>query len=132
MHLLDFEDSCFGPRQWDVAYVIGSWRLGWLTDDEFDQFVAAYGDDLRNDADIDLLVDISLFRRTCWYASRASREPQIVGAVRHRIATLLGVNGLLDHRVGGRVASGLADSSSGSGEDLVVQCFTASCVDCDT
>ncbi|MFC7757525.1 phosphotransferase enzyme family protein [Catellatospora bangladeshensis] len=89
VHLLDFEDSCLGPRQWDIAYVIGSWRLGWLTDAEFDQFVAAYGDDLRDDADIDLLVDISLFRRTCWYASRASREPQIVDAVRHRIATLL-------------------------------------------
>ncbi len=88
VYLLDFEDARRGPRQWDVASVIGSRQLGWLSQAEFDRFTIAYGQDHRLDREVDLLVDISLFRRTCWYASRVGREPAVIHDVRHRIATL--------------------------------------------
>lgn len=87
-YLLDFEDARIGPPQWDAAYVVSSLQLGWTTSDDYDGFCNAYGADIRDQTEFDLLVDIVLFRRTCWYASRTGREPRLVEAVRHRVATL--------------------------------------------
>jgi Ser/Thr protein kinase RdoA (MazF antagonist) len=88
-YLLDFEDVVLGPRQWDMTALVGSVELGWLTDDDYARFVVAYGYDHRGDPDMDVLVDISLFRRTCWLASRTGREPALVEDVRHRLAMLV-------------------------------------------
>jgi aminoglycoside phosphotransferase (APT) family kinase protein len=87
-YLLDLEDARIGPPEWDVAYVMGAWRIGWMSDGDYAGFCDSYGADLRDCDEIEVLVDIGLFRRICWYASRTGREPGIVPAVRHRIATL--------------------------------------------
>lgn len=87
-YLLDFEDACIGPPAWDVASVLGAATVGWIDADVYAQFCNRYGADLRTEPEIDLLVDIVLFRRTCWYASRTGREPAVIPVVRHRIATL--------------------------------------------
>ncbi len=88
-YLLDFEDSRIGPPQWDAASVACFLDLSWISDRQYTEFCEAYGSDVRDEAGSKLLVDIVLFRRTCWYASRTAREPGVVAAVRHRIATLL-------------------------------------------
>ncbi len=88
-YLLDFEDARIGLPQWDTASVAGHLSIGWIDQEAYDAFCEAYGVDVRDQDESDLLVEIVLFRRTCWYASRTGREPQVVEAVRHRIATLV-------------------------------------------
>jgi hypothetical protein len=86
--LLDFEDTAIGPPAWDVASVLGAFQLGWLNASDYGNFCRGYGSDLSEHPGIDVLVEIILFRRCAWFASRAGREPGIVDAVRHRIHTL--------------------------------------------
>lgn len=88
-HLLDFEDTRLGPREWDVAYVVASERVGWLSPVEASDFWREYGMDPQQGGELDLLVDIAQFRRTCWLASRLPFEPDLIRHVQHRIATLL-------------------------------------------
>ncbi|WP_080636081.1 phosphotransferase enzyme family protein [Salinispora mooreana] len=88
-YLLDFEDTRLGPPEWDLAYVIASARVGWLSASEIDAFWHEYGPMPDHDADFELLVDIAQFRRTCWLASRLPFEPKLLDQVRHRIATIV-------------------------------------------
>jgi Ser/Thr protein kinase RdoA (MazF antagonist) len=88
-YLLDFEDSRIGPPQWDAASVAGFREVDWLTEQQYGEFCAAYGADVRDQPGAELLIEIVLFRRTCWYASRTGREPDVVEAVRHRIESLV-------------------------------------------
>jgi Ser/Thr protein kinase RdoA (MazF antagonist) len=87
-HLLDFEDAAIGPPQWDFASVLGAHQLGWIDSSGYHDFCRGYDADLQDLPNIDVLVDIILFRRCCWFASRAGREQGIIDAVRHRIGTL--------------------------------------------
>jgi len=86
--LLDFEDMAIGPAEWDVASVFGAHLLGWMSATEWEAFCAGYGTDASGTAGFEFLVDILASRRCCWFASRASRDPDVVDAARHRIATL--------------------------------------------
>jgi Phosphotransferase enzyme family len=88
-YLLDFEDARIGPPQWDAASVAGYLGIRWIDEATYVTFCEAYGVDVRDHGESDVLIDIVLFRRTCWYASRTGREPNVVEAVRHRIATLI-------------------------------------------
>lgn len=87
-HLLDFEDSAFGPPQWDIASVLGAHRIGWIDAAGWKEFCSGYGADLADYQGIEVLVDIILLRRCAWFASRVSRERDLVSAVQHRIRTL--------------------------------------------
>jgi Ser/Thr protein kinase RdoA (MazF antagonist) len=100
-HLLDFEDSAIGPPAWDVASVLGAFQLGWLDVADYDDFCRGYGSDLSDLPGVDVLVDIILFRRCAWFASRASREPSVIEAVRHRVHTLSLPHHLKYWRAGG-------------------------------
>lgn len=86
--LLDFEDAALGPRGWDLAAVAGSFRLGWTPPAGFATFQAAYGGPFPSLGDLDLFTRIILFRRCCWLASRAGREPAVIPAARQRVSTL--------------------------------------------
>lgn len=88
-HLLDFEDTCVGPQEWDIAYVIASERVGWLSPAEASDFWREYGSSPQRGHELEILVDIAQFRRTCWLASRLPFEPDLIQDVQHRIATLL-------------------------------------------
>lgn len=87
-YLLDYEDAAIGPPAWDIASVLGAHQLGWIDQAGYAEFCRGYGSDLQHLPFIDVLVDIVLFRRCCWFASKAGRERAIVDAVRHRIHTL--------------------------------------------
>lgn len=86
--LLDFEDAALGPREWDLAAVAGSFRLGWTSPAAFAAFRSAYGAMIPSLGELDLLSRIILFRRCCWLASRTGREPALVPAARQRVSTL--------------------------------------------
>jgi Ser/Thr protein kinase RdoA (MazF antagonist) len=86
--LLDFEDTVVGPLGWDLAAVVGSYRLGWTSPAQFAAFRAAYGEALPNLGELDLLSRIILFRRCCWLVSRTGREPAVIPAARQRVSTL--------------------------------------------
>jgi Ser/Thr protein kinase RdoA (MazF antagonist) len=100
-HLLDFEDSALGPPQWDFASVLGGHRIGWIDKAGYADFCAGYGADLADLPAIEVLVDIILFRRCAWFASRVNREKDLVNAVRHRIWTLSAPHGEKRWRRGG-------------------------------
>lgn len=86
--LLDFEDTVTGPREWDVAAVAGSYRLGWTSPAQFAAFRSAYGEALPSLGELDLLSRIILFRRCCWLVSRTGREPAVIPTARQRVSTL--------------------------------------------
>jgi Ser/Thr protein kinase RdoA (MazF antagonist) len=86
--LLDFEDTVAGPRDWDLAAVAESYRLGWTSPAQFAAFRAAYGETLPSLEELDLLSRIILFRRCCWLVSRTGREPAVIPAAQQRVSTL--------------------------------------------
>jgi len=82
--------------------VLGAFQLGWLNASDYGDFRRGYGSDLIALPGIDVLVDIILFRQCAWFASRVSREPSIIDAVRHRIHTLSMPHHLKNWKPGGR------------------------------
>jgi Ser/Thr protein kinase RdoA (MazF antagonist) len=88
VHMLDFEDAAIGPWPWDLATPVVYHHLGWVTNNELDAVLTAYGRDPRHFPEFDILTSIRMLRMTCWYASRSGREPHVLDQVRLRIASL--------------------------------------------
>lgn len=86
--LLDLEDVRLGPWQWDAISPLVHFRAGWIGEGEYRAALASYGRDPACEPEVELLVSVRMLRMTCWLASRTGREPELVGAVRHRIETL--------------------------------------------
>ncbi|MCF2531147.1 phosphotransferase family protein [Yinghuangia soli] len=86
--LLDLERFSVGPRQWDLTVSEVYRRLGWYTEAEYDDFVDAYGWDVRGWDGLPILVAIREFRMTAWLASRVGREPALRSEAEKRIASL--------------------------------------------
>lgn len=86
--LLDLERLGLGPREWDLVVPAVYHRLGWYSDAEYDEFVDAYGWDVRTSDSFELLAAIRELRMTSWLIARLPREPGLKAEAERRIASL--------------------------------------------
>lgn len=64
--LIDFDQVCRGPREWDlVPNLVTARRLG-LAESDYQEFSAAYGFDLRTSPDVETLVRLRELGMVSW------------------------------------------------------------------
>ncbi|MGH3351572.1 MAG: phosphotransferase enzyme family protein [Nocardioides sp.] len=87
--LIDLEDSCFGPREWDLA-MAGTYAksLGWIDAATYRDFVEIYGTDVTESPSFPTLRRIRELRMTSWMSQLAADE-RFTAQVEHRVACLL-------------------------------------------
>lgn len=88
VRLLDLDHFSEGAREWDLIVSAVYHRVGWYTDQEYRDFVDAYGFDVTKWAGYEVLAGIRQLRMTGWLAARTGREPRLVPEVANRIASL--------------------------------------------
>jgi Ser/Thr protein kinase RdoA (MazF antagonist) len=87
--LIDFEDFCRGPREWDVAVEAVRYRsLGWVSEDDYRSYVAEYGFDVIRWPGFRTLRAARELNMTTWLAQRLGQDAGIDAEVRRRIADL--------------------------------------------
>lgn len=87
--LVDLEDTCLGPREWDLA-MMGTYAksLGWIDPATYAEFVAVYGYDVTTSPSFPTLRRIRELRMTSWMAQLAT-DPAVAAQVEHRVECLL-------------------------------------------
>lgn len=87
--LIDLEDSCIGPREWDLA-MAGTYAksLGWISPETYREFVKIYGADITESPSFPVLRKIRELRMTSWMSQLATDE-RFAAQVEHRVACLL-------------------------------------------
>ncbi|HEX4103283.1 MAG TPA: aminoglycoside phosphotransferase family protein [Pseudonocardiaceae bacterium] len=87
--LIDFEDFCHGPREWDVAVEAVRYRsLGWVSEDDYHSYVAEYGFDVIRWPGFRTLRAARELNMTTWLTQRLGQDAGIDAEVRRRIADL--------------------------------------------
>ena len=86
--LTDFEVCATGPREWDlVPLAVGIDRLG-LAPARWEEFVTAYGFDVRSWSGYPLFREVRELGMTTWLAQNATESPAIAKEVKLRIQSL--------------------------------------------
>jgi aminoglycoside phosphotransferase (APT) family kinase protein len=87
--LIDFDSACIGPLEWDLAPIgLYATTLGWITQAEYEAFVAAYGFDITTAPAFGLLIRMRELRMVAWNAMHVAESDQTAAEVAHRIACL--------------------------------------------
>lgn len=87
--VIDFEDFCWGPREWDASVEAVRYRaLGWVSDDEYAAYVKAYGFDPLEWEGFPVIRAIRELNMTTWLAQQLGQSPEIDDEVHMRIADL--------------------------------------------
>jgi Ser/Thr protein kinase RdoA (MazF antagonist) len=91
--LIDFERFAWGQPEWDLAQTATEYQTaGWLTHAEYDQFVEAYGYDVRSwESGFDVLRAIHEIQMTTWIMQNVNESPAIAEEYRKRMRTIRGV-----------------------------------------
>ncbi|MFI5736158.1 phosphotransferase family protein [Kribbella sp. NPDC051587] len=90
----DLERFSIGPREWDLTLQAVSYNTcGWLGDQEYGEFVAAYGHDVIAGENYPIFRDVRELRMTSWLANKADQDPGIRHEVVRRIECLRGLHG---------------------------------------
>jgi aminoglycoside phosphotransferase len=73
--LSDLDSFCVGPPEWDLALTAMFYqRFGWHDRTEYDEFVAAYGEDVLQWEGFDVLADVREVLMVSWLAQNAHTE----------------------------------------------------------
>jgi hypothetical protein len=87
--LIDFEDFCHGPREWDVAVeAVRHQAFGWVSEDDYRSYVAEYGFDVIRWPGFRTLRAARELNMTTWLAQRLGQDAAIDAEVRRRITDL--------------------------------------------
>ncbi|GGR52591.1 aminoglycoside phosphotransferase family protein [Streptomyces netropsis] len=87
--LIDFEVFAFDHPEWDLKVTaVEHYSLGWQTDDQYADFVNAYGRDLRHWPGYSTLRDIQEFRMTTWLMQNAAESERVAAEYGRRISSL--------------------------------------------
>jgi hypothetical protein len=87
--LIDFEDFCYGPREWDVAVEAVRYQsLGWVNESDYRSYVAEYGFDVIDWPGFRVVRAARELNMTTWLAQRLGQEEEIDMEVRQRISDL--------------------------------------------
>ncbi|MGW1881290.1 aminoglycoside phosphotransferase family protein [Streptomyces sp. NPDC001970] len=97
--LIDFEVFCFDHPEWDLMVTaVEHHSLGWQTDEQYADFVAAYGQDLYDWGGYDTLRRIQEFHMTTWLMQNVGEDEHTADEYRRRIAGLRNDDGPRDWR----------------------------------
>ncbi|MDH2391923.1 aminoglycoside phosphotransferase family protein [Streptomyces sp. HNM0663] len=87
--LIDFENFCFDHPEWDLMVTaVEHHSLGWQTAEQYADFVAAYGRDLRDWPGYATLRGIQEFHMTTWLMQNVRESERTAQEYRRRIAGL--------------------------------------------
>jgi Ser/Thr protein kinase RdoA (MazF antagonist) len=87
--LIDFEDFCWGPREWDACVEAVRYRaMGWVNDEDYAAYVRAYGFDPLDLPGFPVLRAIRELNMTTWLAQQLGQSTQVDAEVHKRIADL--------------------------------------------
>ncbi|WP_461035191.1 phosphotransferase family protein [Streptomyces mayteni] len=87
--LIDFENFSFDHPEWDLMVTATEHHsLGWQTREQYDDFVAAYGRDLRDWEGFAVLRGIQEFHMTTWLMQNIGESPAVAEEYARRIASL--------------------------------------------
>lgn len=90
--LIDFERFAWGQPEWDLAMTATEYLTAkWWTDDEYAQFVTAYGYDVTSWAEgFDVLRAVHELKMTTWLMQNIAESPEIAQEYQVRMRTLRG------------------------------------------
>ncbi|MFF3845649.1 phosphotransferase enzyme family protein [Streptomyces sp. NPDC002328] len=87
--LIDFEAFCFDHPEWDLMVTaVEHHSLGWQTDAQYADFVAAYGRDLYDWPGYETLRGLQEFGMTTWLMQNVRENEETAAEYRRRIAGL--------------------------------------------
>ncbi|WP_055526352.1 phosphotransferase enzyme family protein [Streptomyces graminilatus] len=87
--LIDFEAFCFDHPEWDLMVTsVEHHSLGWQTDEQYADFVAAYGRDLYDWHGYGTLRGLQEFGMTTWLMQNVQEDEGTAAEYRRRIAGL--------------------------------------------
>lgn len=97
--LIDFEAFCYDHPEWDLMVTaVEHHSLGWQTDEQYAEFVAAYGRDLFDWPGYETLRGIQEFGMTTWLMQNVQEDEGTAAEYRRRIAGLRDDQGPRDWR----------------------------------
>jgi hypothetical protein len=87
--LLDFEQFCHGPREWDLS-LAWAYRhaFGWFTAEEYGGFVEAYGYDIAGWPGLPVLRSIRELGMTTWLMQMVDHDAAKAEEFRRRVADM--------------------------------------------
>ncbi|WP_232376378.1 aminoglycoside phosphotransferase family protein [Amycolatopsis aidingensis] len=89
VRLIDLEDFCFGPREWDACVeAIGYDDFGWITDVDYRSYVEAYGFDPLQWSGYPVIKSIRELNMTTWLAQMLGQSREVDDEVHRRINDL--------------------------------------------
>lgn len=89
VRLIDFEDFCWGPREWDACIESVRYRaMGWSSDEDYAAYVRAYGFDPLDWSGFPVVRAIRELNMTTWLAQQLGQSVEVDAEVRKRIADL--------------------------------------------
>lgn len=90
--LIDFERFAWGQPEWDLAMTATEYLTAkWWTDDEYGQFVDAYGYDVTSWTEgFDVLRAVHELKMTTWLMQNVAESPEIADEYQVRMRTLRG------------------------------------------
>ncbi|MFJ8792715.1 aminoglycoside phosphotransferase family protein [Streptomyces sp. NPDC102462] len=87
--LIDFEAFCYDHPEWDLMVTaVEHHSLGWQSDEQYADFVAAYGRDLYDWQGYETLRGIQEFGMTTWLMQNVREDEKTAAEYRRRIAGL--------------------------------------------
>lgn len=87
--LIDFEAFCFDHPEWDLMVTATEHHsLGWQTDEQYADFVRAYGRDLHDWHGYDTLRRLQEFGMTTWLMQNVQEDERTAAEYQRRIAGL--------------------------------------------
>lgn len=97
--LIDFEAFCFDHPEWDLMVTaVEHHSLGWQTDEQYGDFVRAYGRDLYDWPGYETLRGLQEFGMTTWLMQNVQEDEATAEEYRRRIAGLRNDDGPRDWR----------------------------------
>lgn len=86
--LIDFERFAFGHPETDLSVSATEYLIGWHTDDEYADFVNAYGYDVREMEGFPVIRAINELKMTTWLMQNIGESERIAEEFRTRLASL--------------------------------------------
>lgn len=89
VRLIDFEDFCWGPREWDACVEAVRYdAMGWLSDGEYAAYVNAYGFDPLDWDGYPVVRAVRELNMTTWLAQQLGQSADVDDEVHKRVADL--------------------------------------------
>ena len=87
--LIDFEDFCWGPREWDVCVeAVRYYSFGWVSDEDYAEYTSAYGFDPLRWSGFPVVKAIRELNMTTWLAQQLGQSAEVDEEVHKRISDL--------------------------------------------